>query len=110
MLGLEIGRGEDRDDAGRPLRRGDIDAQDLREGVRRAHESGGERALRLVRDGTVPTIDGGELPLLAQSICVHGDAPNAPEIAQAIRAALEAEGIELAPLAELGASVPGRAG
>jgi UPF0271 protein len=73
-------------------------------------EEMGERALRLVRDGTVPTIDGGELPLLAQSICVHGDAPNAPEIAQAIRAALEAEGIELAPLAELGASVPARAG
>jgi UPF0271 protein len=70
----------------------------------------GERALRLVRDGTVPTIDGGELPLRAQSICVHGDAPNAPAIAQAIRTALEAEGIELAPLAELGASVPARAG
>ena len=70
----------------------------------------GERALRLVRDGTVPTIDGGELPLLADSICVHGDAPNAPEIAQAIRTALESEGIQLAPLAELGAGVPAEAG
>ena len=70
----------------------------------------GERAVRLVRDGTVPTIDGGELSLRAQSICVHGDAPNAPAIAQAIRTALEAEGIELAPLAKLGASVPAGAG
>jgi len=61
----------------------------------------GERALRLVRDGTVPTIEGGELPLQAGSICVHGDAPNAAEIARAIRAALESAGIELAPLAEL---------
>ncbi len=70
----------------------------------------GERALRLVRVGSVPTIDGGELRLRAESICVHGDAPNAPEIAQAIRVALESEGIELAPLAELRATTPASAG
>jgi UPF0271 protein len=70
----------------------------------------GERALRLVRDGSVPTIDGGELRLRAESICVHGDAPNAPEIAQAIRAALESHGIELAPLTELRATAPTSAG
>ena len=64
----------------------------------------GERALRLVREGTVRTIDGGELRLRAESICVHGDAPNAPEIAQAIRQALETDGIELAALAELRAT------
>jgi UPF0271 protein len=61
----------------------------------------GERALRLVRDGTVPTMDGGELELEVESICVHGDAPNAPQIAGAIRAALQEAGIELAPLAAL---------
>jgi 5-oxoprolinase (ATP-hydrolysing) subunit A len=70
----------------------------------------GERALRLVRDGSVPTIDGGELRLRAESICVHGDAPNAPEIAQAIRAALESDGFELAPLTELRATAPTSAG
>lgn len=70
----------------------------------------GERALRLLRDGSVPTIDGGELSLRAESICVHGDAPNAPEIAQAIRAALESDGIELAPLSELRATAPASAG
>ncbi len=64
----------------------------------------GERALRLAREGTVPTIDGGELELQAESICVHGDAPNAPAIAHAIRQALEGAGIELAPLAELRAA------
>jgi UPF0271 protein len=61
----------------------------------------GERAVRLVRDGTVRTIDGGELQLRVESICVHGDAPNAPEIARAIRQAFDGAGIELAPLAEL---------
>ena len=70
-------------------------------------EEMGERALRLVRDGTVPTIDGGELELAAESICVHGDAPNAPAIARAIRQALEGAGIQLAPLAELGTGAAG---
>lgn len=62
------------------------------------------RALRLVRDGTVGTVDGGELRLQAESICVHGDAPNAPQIARAIREALEDAGVELVPLAELRAT------
>src|SRR2546428_4408016 len=60
-----------------------------------------ERALRLVADRKVRTVDGGELELDVESICVHGDSPNAPQIAQAIRQALQQAGIELAPLAEL---------
>jgi UPF0271 protein len=60
-----------------------------------------ERAVRLVRDGTVPTIEGGELGLTVESICVHGDAPNAPQIAAAVRDALQREGVELTPLARL---------
>ena len=64
-------------------------------------EAMGERAVRLVRDGKVPTIEGGELELQVESVCVHGDSPNAPDIARAIRGALEGEGIELTPLAEM---------
>jgi UPF0271 protein len=59
------------------------------------------RAVRLARDGAVPTSEGGELALEADSICVHGDAPNAPEIARAIRDALRDAEIEVVPLAEL---------
>ena len=61
----------------------------------------GERALRLIRAHRVPTVEGGELELEVESICVHGDAPNAPEIAGSLRAAFEAEGVEVVPLAEL---------
>jgi UPF0271 protein len=64
----------------------------------------GKRALRLAQESTAPTIDGGELELQVESICVHGDAPNAPAIAQAIRRALDDAGIELVPLAELHAA------
>jgi UPF0271 protein len=70
-------------------------------------EAMGEKTVRLVRDGKVSTIDGGELELQVESVCVHGDEPYAPAIARAIREALEAAGIELAPLAELRAVVPG---
>jgi UPF0271 protein len=59
------------------------------------------RAVRLVTEGKVQTLDGGDLTLKARSICVHGDAPNAAEIAAAIRSSLEAAGVELAPLANL---------
>jgi UPF0271 protein len=65
-----------------------------------------ERALRLARDGSVDTVDGGTLELRIESICVHGDAPNAPAIARAIRETLEQAEIALAPLAELQASAP----
>ena len=60
-----------------------------------------ERAVRLVLESKVPTLDGGELELEVESICVHGDSPNAPEIAAAIRRALSDAGVEVAPLAEL---------
>lgn len=65
-------------------------------------EQTAERALRLVTERRVPTLDGDELELQARSICVHGDAPNAPEIAGAIRRRLEEAEVELAPLAALG--------
>jgi UPF0271 protein len=67
-------------------------------------EEMGEKAVRLVRERKVRTVDGGELELEVESICVHGDAPNAPEIARAIRRALAEAGIEVAPLAGLGAA------
>jgi UPF0271 protein len=61
----------------------------------------GEKAVRLLREGRVRTAAGGDLELAVESICVHGDAPNAPQIARAVRAALQAAGIGLAPLADL---------
>jgi len=64
-------------------------------------EQMGEKAVRLIRDRRVRTTDGTDLELEVRSICVHGDAPNAPAIAAAIRRSLEAAGIELAPLADL---------
>jgi UPF0271 protein len=57
-----------------------------------------ERLLRFLDTGRMPTASGGEVALAADSICIHGDSPHAVEMARHIRAALEARGIELAPL------------
>jgi UPF0271 protein len=45
-----------------------------------------ERALRFAREGQV------------ESICIHGDGPNAVELASAVRAALEQAGVDVSPL------------
>ncbi len=64
-------------------------------------EKTARRTARLVTEGKVETLDGGDLELEAKSVCVHGDAPNAPAIAQAIRRELESARVELTPLASL---------
>lgn len=51
------------------------------------------RALTMARDGAVMTRSGRRLPLRAQTLCLHGDAPHAPAAARAVRGALEGAGI-----------------
>ncbi|MGA7419410.1 MAG: 5-oxoprolinase subunit PxpA [Acidimicrobiales bacterium] len=53
------------------------------------------RAVSLVLDGGIETIDGYWLAVMADSVCVHGDSPGAAESARAVRAALEAAGITI---------------
>ena len=55
----------------------------------------------MVKNGTVTAITGKEIPIQAQSVCVHGDGVKAPEFVKKIKAALENEGIEIAPLAQI---------
>ena len=51
------------------------------------------RAVRMVQSRRVTAIDGSEVSVLADTICIHGDAEHAPQFAQRIRAALAAAGI-----------------
>jgi UPF0271 protein len=53
------------------------------------------RAVRLVHDGVVEAVDGSEVPVEAASLCVHGDSPGAVAMAHAVRAALDAAGIDV---------------
>ena len=47
-----------------------------------------ERCVRAVETGKVKSTAGNDVPVRADSVCVHSDTPNAVEIAQAVRAAL----------------------
>jgi UPF0271 protein len=56
------------------------------------------QAVGIVCDGTVTAFEGQAVPVRARTICVHGDTPDAPRIAAAVKAALLARGVRLAPL------------
>jgi UPF0271 protein len=55
------------------------------------------RAVRLVTAGTVQTVDGREITVRADTLCIHGDAPAAVAIARATRTALHDQGIAIRP-------------
>jgi 5-oxoprolinase (ATP-hydrolysing) subunit A len=54
---------------------------------------------RWLADGTVQAQDGTLVPLEAESVCVHGDGPNAVEVAAAIRDVVQAAGARLQAVA-----------
>lgn len=53
------------------------------------------RVAVMVADGRVTAIDGSDIPVTVESVCVHGDSPGAVQIARAVRDRLTADGIEL---------------
>lgn len=60
-----------------------------------------ERAVRMARDGLVASVDGEELRVHAQTLCLHADTPGSPAIAAAARKALAAAGVRIVPMREL---------
>ncbi|MDR1835779.1 MAG: LamB/YcsF family protein [Fusobacteriaceae bacterium] len=56
------------------------------------------RVIRLVKEGKIESINGKDIGIRADTICVHGDNPEAVVLARSIRAALEREGIEVKAL------------
>ncbi len=59
------------------------------------------RVVRMVKEHRVTACDGTDIEIVPDSICVHGDNEKALTFVTQIRAALEAEGVEIAPLAEI---------
>ena len=58
-----------------------------------------ERVVKLVTQGAVTAIDGTEVSIQADSVCVHGDTPGAVAMATAVRDCLAAAGVELRAVA-----------
>ena len=70
-----------------PRSRPDAMVADVDEAVR--------RAVRMVKEGVVPDVEGEEIPIRADTICIHGDGPHAALLARQLRAGLEAAGIQV---------------
>ena len=59
-------------------------------------EEAGERVLRMLGKEVVRAIDGSDIPIQADTICVHGDTADAVAFVQSLRAKLVAAGIAIA--------------
>ena len=60
-----------------------------------------KRALAMVNDQQITTIDGGIFEVHPDTLCVHGDTPGASLLAQKLRRGLEEAGVQVLPLREV---------
>ena len=58
-----------------------------------------ERMVRLASEGVIRAIDGTDVTVAAQSICVHGDSPGSVAMAAETKRLLQDAGIAIAPFA-----------
>ncbi len=65
---------------------GTLRSRKFEDALIRDPEKAGEQALRIAKEG------------LAQTICIHGDTPGAPKIAETVASMLQAGGVSLRPL------------
>ena len=75
-----------RDGSLTPRSRPDARIRDEREAV--------AQVLRMIREGVVRATDGVDVPIRADTVCLHGDGPNPVAFARRLREALHAEGVE----------------
>ncbi|HEX3420332.1 MAG TPA: 5-oxoprolinase subunit PxpA [Candidatus Udaeobacter sp.] len=54
-----------------------------------------ERVLRMLREGKVRSVEGQDVEVRGETICVHGDTPRAVEFARELRTQLEREGVKI---------------
>jgi UPF0271 protein len=57
-----------------------------------------KKVVKMVLDGKVKASDGKEIEVKGRTICFHGDNPQSPQVAKAVREALEKKGVRIVPL------------
>jgi 5-oxoprolinase (ATP-hydrolysing) subunit A len=58
-------------------------------------KEGARRVLRMLREGKVQSVEGRDVNVRGETICVHGDTPGAVEFARELRTQLEHEGVRI---------------
>lgn len=59
------------------------------------------RVIRMIKEQKVTAITGRDIPITADSVCVHGDGVKALKFVEKIKKALQEEGISVVPLREM---------
>src|SRR6266702_1255662 len=54
-----------------------------------------QRVLRMLREGKVRSVEGRDVAVRGETICVHGDTPGAVEFARELRTRLESDGVKI---------------
>jgi len=54
-----------------------------------------ERVLRMLHEGKVRSVEGRDVEVRGETICIHGDTPGAVEFARKLRSQLEHEGVKI---------------
>ena len=63
-------------------------------------EVAAQRALMMAREGKVMAVDGTEIALRTETLCVHGDTPGAVNLVKKIRQTFTEAGVEVTPLSK----------
>jgi len=58
-------------------------------------EAAANRVERMLREGRVTAVDSKDVPIQAETVCVHGDTPGAVEFARSLRRKLEELGVDI---------------
>lgn len=60
-----------------------------------------ERVVRMIKEKQVTTFDGKDASIEAETVCIHGDTPNAPILAKTIVEALENSSVDVVPIKQI---------
>jgi len=74
---------------------GTLRSRKFEDALIRDPEEAGRQALSIVERGVVIACDGTEVTVDAQTLCIHGDTPGAPEIASRVARTLREAGVTL---------------
>jgi len=81
---------------------GTLRSRKFEDALIRDPEEAGRQALGIAERGVVIASDGSEVAVEAQTICIHGDTPGAPQIAATVARTLRESGVRLCSLTQRG--------
>ena len=64
-------------------------------------EEAARRVVRMLKEGKVKAVDGADIEVQAETICVHGDTPGAVDFVRNLRVELELQDVRIRPPASL---------